>query len=648
MSDSDTPASSTSRTLAGEKRQRSRQVCTECRQKKIKCDAQDTFPAPCTRCANTQPAPLCRVDPNFKRSRKRPVKVNQSEPASRSSHLQTTIVNDPIFASASNAARKLVPLVSAEPLLPGPHLDEAQLAEAVFPSVFELGAVRVTLEQANVLFNEFFAYFHPYCPLLIRPRSPINTHRAEPLLFWTILTIASRRPAVSAEAKHVLYGADGEGLRSVTYRQLAEEVKASVAALGIIPPRHVDAVQALLLLCEWPLPSIRTRDDRSWHYSSLAIQIALQLGLHRPHFSHEFSARVEEQPAADSIEGQERTLAWVYCHIIGHSVASCHGIPSLLKDDHVTLSVSALPLSPSPVTPTPGWLSHLTPLSILALRIARLTDRIAATLGHSTTAPSGQLAAESTTPLYTAFSAELGELERNATLGGAGMEAGGLTAPRLHLCRIRLCAFMLQTPAREGEGGGVQRVGAATDCYVSCMRLAEAACTVPQDEVARWPLSVSFGYPVACICLIRLLSLPEGAALDMGAALTQVSSVFRVASALNVREDSLRGRINELVSFSVRNAHLRHGEPEVAKGDKVPDVQSRMGLANWMNDAVARARQARAFHEMEHPGRGAEIISCAKDLLPPELSAMEASTPALLLSEPPMMDYAMFVRSVLF
>ena len=77
----------------------------------------------------------------------------------------------------------------------------------------------------------------------------------------------------------------------------------------------------------------------------------------------------------------------------------------------------------------------------------------------------------------------------------------------------------------------------------------------------------------------------------MGAALTQVSAVFGVTSALNVRDDSLRGRINELVSFSVRNAHLRHGEPEVAKGDRVPDVQSRMGasLLFLLCDSLASA-----------------------------------------------------------
>ena len=329
----------------------------------------------------------------------------------------------------------------------------------------------------------------------------------------------------------------------MTYRQLAEELKASVAALGIIPPRHVDAVQALLLLCEWPLPSIRTRDDRSWHYSSLVRPILsssvssagtdMLQRRSRLRCSWGSTARTSPMNSARGWKSSRlRTVSkgrngrWRGCTAISLaigtslrffplftrlsgsiSVASCHGIPSLLKDDHVTLSVSALPLSPSPVTPTPAWLNHLTPLSILALRIARLTDRIASTLGHSTITPSGQLVAESTAPLYTAFSTELGELERSATLGGAGMEAGGLTAPRLHLCRIRLCVFMLQTPTREGEGGGVQRVGAATDCYVSCMRLAEAACTVPQDEVARWPLSVSFGYPVACVRSL-LSSLP--------------------------------------------------------------------------------------------------------------------------------------------
>lgn len=68
----------------------------------------------------------------------------------------------------------------------------------------------------------------------------------------------------------------------------------------------------------------------------------------------------------------------------------------------------------------------------------------------------------------------------------------------------------------------------------------------------------------------------------MNAALTQVSALFRAASELNLNEDGLRVRFNHLVSFSVRDAHLRRakpGEPDGTQryGDGLPDVQSRMG-----------------------------------------------------------------------
>ncbi|KZP06173.1 hypothetical protein FIBSPDRAFT_329785 [Athelia psychrophila] len=170
-------------------------------------------------------------------------------------------------------------------------------------------------------------------------RAPVPTHRTDPLLFWAILAVASRGPPLPSGMQKILEG--------VSYVALAEQVKASVAALGIYPPRTPGVVQALLLLCEWPLPAKSSRDNRTWHYSSLvrpdlplrsapspshfliivggtaqAIQTALQIGLHRPQFPHEFTSRIEEQVAAETVEGQERTLAWIYCHILGYRYAS--------------------------------------------------------------------------------------------------------------------------------------------------------------------------------------------------------------------------------------------------------------------------------------------------------------------------------------
>lgn len=176
------------------------------------------------------------------------------------------------------------------------------------------------------------------------------------------------------------------------------------------------------------------------------------------------------------------------------SIASCYGIPSLVKDDYVTLSASSC-------TPgnAPPWLARVPRRAIDALRISRLTDRIASTLGHTASTPSGQLPVASTAPLFSVFTAELGELERN--IGQMAGEADMLTMQRVHLCRIRLCAFMLQSGCAgedHGDGSG-QRALSTTDCYVSCIRLIETACTAPRAEVARWPMSVSFGYPAACV-----------------------------------------------------------------------------------------------------------------------------------------------------
>ena len=81
------------------------------------------------------------------------------------------------------------------------------------------------------------------------------------------------------------------------------------------------------------------------------------------------------------------------------------------------------------------------------------------------------------------------------------------------------------------------------------------------------------------ISLIRLLSTEDGRALDMNAALTQISAVFRVASELSVNEDSLRRRFNQLVSFSVQDAHARRlqlGENNPGS-DGPSKIYSRMG-----------------------------------------------------------------------
>ncbi|KZP15556.1 hypothetical protein FIBSPDRAFT_81067 [Athelia psychrophila] len=199
---------------------------------------------------------------------------------------------------------------------------------------------------------------------------------------------------------------------------------------------------------------------------------------------------------------------------------------------------------------------------------------------------------------------------------------------RWHLCRVRLCSFELQS--KPTPLSAATRALAAMDCYASCMRIAEAACTLPRDEVARWPFSISFGYSIACICLIRLLSTEDGRLLDMNAALTQISAVFRVASELNVGEDGIRRRFNHLISYSAKDAHTRRLQLGVAtdyEENSSSKVYSRMGLSNWLHASIEHA----------HNRTVEENIRYDSD------DEREESGPLVL--DPPSVDPSMFTSS---
>jgi hypothetical protein len=72
------------------------------------------------------------------------------------------------------------------------------------------------------------------------------------------------------------------------------------------------SLQALLLLCCWPLPYGSTKDDPSHAYITLATSIALRQGLHRPKHSVEFGNIISQN--SDDLTLSRRT--WVACFVL--------------------------------------------------------------------------------------------------------------------------------------------------------------------------------------------------------------------------------------------------------------------------------------------------------------------------------------------
>jgi hypothetical protein len=117
-----------------------------------------------------------------------------------------------------------------------------------------------------------------------------------PLLFWTTMVVSLR-----SKKEH-----------QDLYFSLAELVR--TMACDVVQPtnRSLHSIQALLLLCCWPLPFGPSKDDLSHTFVSIATQNALRLGLHRPQHPSDF----EYNAVVDHNITVLRRKTWISCFIV--------------------------------------------------------------------------------------------------------------------------------------------------------------------------------------------------------------------------------------------------------------------------------------------------------------------------------------------
>lgn len=190
--------------------------------------------------------------------------------------------------------------------------------------------------EAEELLRIFESELHPLYPLL---SSEVYHHshmptlvRRESLLLGTLLTIASRYAAPPIDTPL------GSRCASI-HKVMAAWVQAEVAFLtgGQLSLRHISSVEALLLLCEWPLVPVRHSDDSfardspepdprapddlasilepsnsydalSWSFIGCAVRLAQELGI-----DNQLNYRYDAIQGPDSWH-QERSLrTWIYC-----------------------------------------------------------------------------------------------------------------------------------------------------------------------------------------------------------------------------------------------------------------------------------------------------------------------------------------------
>ena len=84
------------------------------------------------------------------------------------------------------------------------------------------------------------------------------------------------------------------------------------STLADVPQSHY-VVKALCIICTWPPPISSTSSDPTFMLSGVATQLAMQIGLHRPSHTQDFSKfRVELREE----ELRDRIKTWAACTIV--------------------------------------------------------------------------------------------------------------------------------------------------------------------------------------------------------------------------------------------------------------------------------------------------------------------------------------------
>lgn len=99
---------------------------------------------------------------------------------------------------------------------------------------------------------------------------------------------------------------------AVYHQLLQPQIRRMAGDIYTFHDQPLETVQALLLLCWWPYTHGATRDEPALVYSGLAVNIALQHGIHRPHHHSDWVYASEVDEAR--VKGFQR--AWAGCAIM--------------------------------------------------------------------------------------------------------------------------------------------------------------------------------------------------------------------------------------------------------------------------------------------------------------------------------------------
>lgn len=504
-------------------------ACTRCRQSKLRCDSDVTSPDPCTRCKTANAT--CVIDRSFQRvSKSKRLKELEAEV----SRLRQSA------ASGHNGSATTPPVSdpSNTPQLPRyPH----EVKDVVAPSPEdvrsedkELGGVRLTPAQVADLFRIYFAQCHPYLDFAVST-DPGIIYAKSPLLFWVICAVAS--------STNVML-------------ELQAGIANLVGQVVINPPRSVEVVQALLILCMWPFPFESTLADPSFIYCGIAHRISLQIGLHRPSLSQEFSSK----RVVLEVDEDVRKSTWLACYVVNQMQTARLGVPHTIQADYTYHQILESP--------------DMSPTLVILCRIARLAGQFIKIIGGNAQNITGLLDPAARVDMVRFFKSELDNLLRDhfRSTNSQVVEIMYLTA------RLYLWSFILQDD--------ITRTHDVVELYYEAEKDAGQLVLIASAmNLSRCPFHIVRSVILAGLVLIKIAASPF--AREPKVTYDQVMLASRsLQTAVRVEGDHAQHWSKILQQL-----------PALRDNKRTPPVRSRMA-ATLIYDAVRIVKEHKESSEM--------------------------------------------------
>lgn len=154
--------------------------------------------------------------------------------------------------------------------------------------------------------RSFFLYYAVDVPILDPMLSPNDYYNRSPLLFWSIMTVASRRYAADPTLLH--------SLAATTFKLAVHQVDS--------PSADIHTVESLLLLLSWQFPTNSMHEEAGYVLSGAMIHLAFKFGLHMAEAGQDY---VRVRLNLDESEIRRRRLLWAACVIVYQEVGTMLG-----------------------------------------------------------------------------------------------------------------------------------------------------------------------------------------------------------------------------------------------------------------------------------------------------------------------------------